>query len=651
MTPEGQLRFAARTIQKYNEEVKTTKGGLFGFKKRIPDLTGEQSKYIIEEMGVIKKLDDGTEKAMRFQKLQDYISSLVPTPLMKKIVAVWKGGLLTGIKTSGLNIFANISHAQTEIIKDIPASIVDSVASLFTGQRTKTFILGTASGVREGFSKGIRYLKTGFDERNIAQKLDYKKVNFGKGKIAKVFQTYTDTVFRVMGSADQPFYYGTLSRSLKDQAIAQGLNQKLKGAELLKYAENLIQNPTEKMLRYAVADAATAVFQNETYLGKAAKAIQNIPVIGEIVVPFGRTPSAIATQIINYSPVGIVKTIIENSGKGRFDQRLFSQGIGRGLTGIAALVIGSNLAKNGLISLDRPKTEREQKLWELEGRKPNSIKIGDKWRSPIVLGPAGNLLLIGGHFYQAFKTSGSPTEAMSKAVSGSAKSFTEQTFLTGINQVVTALNDPARFADGYLGSLVSSVIPTLVSDISRATDPLERRAETIPQRLQARIPIARTKLQPQIDVLGRERESVGNPLEILADPTRPSKDISTPIVIELRRLTDMGFKVSPTLLGDKKGFKVLTQEENTQLWKRAGEITNSKLISLFTKIEYHKLPDDKKGKLVDNIIEKAKIIARAELVLILTQGLSGEELKKRLAELKGGELLNREVFAKYQELR
>ena len=643
LTPEGQLRFAARQIQKYNEVNPL---------KKIPELSGDQAKEIINEMKAIGEMADGLDKAKRFQKLQDYVKTLVPTPLMKKITAVWKAGLLTGIKTSGLNLFSNISHSATEIIKDVPAAIVDSVASLFTGQRTKTATLnGYGKGSVDGFKKGLEYFKTGFDERNIATKLDYNQVNFGKGPLAKVFQTYTDTVFRALGSSDQPFYYGALARSLGDQALAQAKNAKLSGKAAKEFAEQLIQNPTEKMLRYAVADATTAVFQNETYLGKAAKALQNIPVVGEILIPFGRTPSAVATQILKYTPAGPVAEIVSQIAKGQFDQRLFSEAVGRGLTGTGVLYLGTKLAEKGLIALDRPKTEREQKLWELEGRKANSIKIGDTWRSPIVFGPAGNLLLIGGHFQRALQESGSPSEALSMAAFGSLKSFTEQTFLTGINSAAQALSDPERFGTNYLSNLVSSVVPTLVSDVARATDPLERRAESIGQRVESRIPGLRQGLEPQVDVLGQERKTPGNPLEILLDPTRPQKDISTPITRELRRLTDAGFEVSPTLVGDKKGFKALTPEENTELWKRTGEILNGKLEGLFAREEYRNASDEARGKIVEKFVDKVKVNARAEMAIKLTDGMEGDELKKKLKELIDGGLLTKEIFRVYQELR
>ena len=644
LTPEGQVRFAAREIQRFNELNPT---------KVIPELTGGQSKFILEEMKVINAMTEGAEKAARFQKLQNFIQDLVPTPLMNKVITVWKAGLLTGIKTQGLNIFSNLFHGTSEIIKDIPAAIIDTAASLFTGERTKVITTRKVfAGIKEGLIKGKRYFSTGFDERNIAAKLDYKRVNFGKGKVAKAFQIYTQTVFRALGSADQPFYYAALSRSLMDQALAQGKNAGKKGKELVKFAENIIQSPTEEMIRYGVADATTAVFQNKTKLGDAARAIQKIPGVGEIILPFGRTPSAVAMQIMNYSPVGIATTIISNIGKGKFDQRLFSQGIGRGLTGTAVIAIGTELAKKGMIALDYPQgDEREQQLQKAEGVKNNAIKVDGKWRSPISLGPAGNLLLIGGHFQKAIEESGSPTEALTKATLGSLKSFTEQTFLTGVQSAVNAITDPTRYAKTYLPNLVASFVPTIVSDVARATDPKERRATTTGERIKKRIPGARKTVEPQIDILGRERKRVGNPLEVLLDPTRPSPDVGTIVTTELRRLMDEGLRVSPTALGDRSGFKVLSSKENTELWKLAGGITNDKLTSLFTKDEYQELEDDEKGKVIKKVVDKSKVNARASIAIQVTEGLEGDELKAKLSELKKGKLLTREVFKKYLEVR
>lgn len=646
LTPEGQVRFAAREIQKYNEGAK--------LKNKIPEITKDQTKHIVDEMKRINAMPDGIEKAMKFQELQNYITDITPSSLIDKLSTIWKAGLLTGIKTTGLNIFSNISHFGTEIVKDIPATAVDSVAALFTGQRTKTFRIKGKDGLKEGFGKGLRYLKTGFDERNIAQKLDWKRVNFGKSKVGRVLQKYEESVFRSLGAQDQPFYYGAKARSIADQAGAQAINKGVKGAEKTEFIDNLIKNPTDDMLTNSVREAETAVFQNQTQLGKAAKGLQNLfNGAGNFIVPFGRTPSAVAMQIINYSPTKSLAEIIKlvyNRGKG-FDQRAFSQAMGRGLTGTGVLAIGAELFRKGLMTLDYPTGERERELWRIEGKKPNAIKIGNKWRSAYIIGPVGNVLLVGGHFKEKFAESGSPTEAFSKAVAGSAKSFTEQTFLTGLNRFTAALNNPDRSAASFLGGFVGSTVPTIVSDVSRATDTKERRSESILDRIKMRIPGLRETLEPRVTALGEELPRIGNPLEVMFDPTRPTKDTVTPVIAEIRRLTDEGYKVSPTLLGDKKGYEGLTSEQNTDLWKRAGQIINSKLGNLFADDRYMNLDDEAKEKKVNDFVQKSKTVARAEKVLELTEGLQGEELKAKLSELKASKLMTRDVYNKYLEIR
>jgi hypothetical protein len=202
-----------------------------------------------------------------------------------------------------------------------------------------------------------------------------------------------------------------------------------------------------------------------------------------------------------------------------------------------------------------------------------------------------------------------------------------------------------------LPSLLASLVPTIVSDTARAIDPKERRAETALQKVQARIPGARNQLEPQVDILGRERASVGNPLEILTDPTRPSPDISTPVTDELRRLMDADYRVSPTKLGEKAGYDVLTPAQNTELWKHSGEIVNSKLGNLFASDKYKALQDDQKAKIVEDFVEKSQNAARAAMVTDLTKDLHGEDLKKKLSELKAGKLLTRDVFRLYSEIR
>lgn len=651
MTPEGMARYAARQIQKYNEEAgaRTLKNFMGGAKK-IPELTPDQLKDITDAMTAINKMVDGTDKARALQKLGETIQSYIPSTLYQKVINVWKAGLLTGLKTTGVNVSSNLSHAVTEIAKDIPASAVDKIASLFTGKRTLALTgKGTGTGAAEGIAKGWDYLKTGFDERNIAGKLDYKKVNFGKGPVAKVLKGYTDTVFGVLGAEDQPFYYAAKMRSLGNQAVAIAKNEGLKGSAAKEFAQKLIENPTDDMLKYSTIDAETAVFQQDSWLARKA---QNLQKGLEIVLPFAKTPANVAQAMINYSPVGVVKTIIENIGKGRFDQRLFAQGMGRGITGTGALAIGSALMANKLMNLSMPTSEKERKQWELEGRIPNSIKIGGKWRNIGVLGPLGMVLIVGGHLREGMDKTGSFMGGLAQSAAGFGSALTEQSFLSGVNRAIDAIKDPNRSFNGFASSLAGSIVPTLVADIARGTDQYERRTDGMIERIQSRVPGARQGLEPKVDTLGKPIETP-NFFEVLADPTRPgnaSAEANDPVVKELRRLMDADYPVTPTQLGPTAGYESLTPEMNTYLWKLSGQAAKAEIERVMKGKQYSRYDDEQKSQVLDRAVQDAKTEARARAVQKALAGLPEAKKAEKLAEMKADGLLTRSVFDLYLSL-
>lgn len=588
-----------------------------------------------------RKLIDGNSLTFReAQLLEDYFGidigiqakeRVAQAPLADRLVTLWRAGLLTGIKTSGLNTFSNMSHGATETAKDIPAVAVDTAISLFTGKRTIGLtVRGAPSGMVQGAKLGWNYMKTGHDERNIGAKLDYTRTNFGDSKFARGLQSYEEFVFHLMGAEDQPFYYGAKSRSLFSQAIAQAKNAGVKGAEREVFVQNLIENPTDEMLKYAAHDAEIAVFQNRTAAGDIARAIHQSGTVGKIIVPFSRTPAAVATQIVNYSPVGTVIEVFKQIGKGEFDQRTFSQAVGRSVVGTAPLAIGAALFTAGLVTLDRPKSERERELQAAEGRKPNSILINGKWRSPEVLGPAGSLIIIGAHFQKNFEETGSPTQALAAAVAGGAKTFSEQTFVTGMNRALAAMSDPERAFETFFSGLAGSTVPTLIADIARTTDDVERRSSGAIERIMSRIPGQRKKLEPQIDAYGQDLPRYGgNSLEIMLDPTRPAIVRRDLVVEEVRRLWDLDIKVAPTKIGDRKGFEILTPEENTTLWRRAGELIYTATFEMIKNPIYKSLEDSDKGKFIDKIVKQGQDTARAGAAQHkLSQGISMEALRE-----------------------
>ena len=676
MTPEGILRFSARQIQKYNEEIKKVPPlvrKMQGLPDEIPPITAQQTKELVEEARRITDMPDGEDKAMAFHQLQDKIAELTPTPLMRKIISLWKAGLLTGMKTTGLNLSANLFHGISEIVKDVPAVAVDSVASLFTGKRTVALTAGkTVEGLEEGFHKGWRYLTTGLDERRIGAKLDYKRIHYGNSLFAQALQKAERFVFNLIGAGDQPFYYGAKARAIQSQAIAQAMNKGLKGIEARKFVDDLAANPIDEMLKNATGDAETAVFQNPTELGRIARGIQRVGGgLGEIVVPFARTPAAVAMQVLNYSPVGVLRGLGTAIAAGKDFaqiQRQFSLTMGRGITGSAILGLGAWLYSRDRVSLGFPQDERERKQWELEGKQPNSIKVGDKWRQAHLLGPLGLMIIWGGHIRNFYDETGSTTaavnatEAMVRSASGIAKTFTEQTFVRGVESALGLVTDPERNWERsvrvLLGPFGPSAIPTIVSDVARAIDPYQRRTGDglrgiMLEGAMARIPGLRQQLEPRIDVAGEKVVRPGTPLEVMIDPTRPLEAKTSPVIDELARLSEADYAATPTDFGGRHGFKSLTPEQNTLLEQKAGQRLFRALNDLVVSTEYQAMSDEEKAETIKDFTERARINARAELlkeILYGPEGPKGQALTKKIQELKDDRVLTQAVRRRLLEI-
>lgn len=658
MTPEGMARYAARKIQQYNEGLaKGTMSNFLGKNKPLPELNKDQMKEITDAMEAINKMEDGIDKSRALDTLGKKISKWIPSSIYAQVIGVWKAGLLTGMKTTGINVASNAMHGISEVVKDVPGSIVDMIVQkLFTGKRALTMpsVLQAKQmykGTGEGVKKGWDFLKTGFDERNIASKLDYRRVNYGNTKVGKVLETYVDSVFRLLGAEDQAFYYAARARSLGNQAEAMAINEKLKGKAARDFAQKLVDNPTEDMLKNAIVDAETAVFQHNSAIARAANQIKKG--LSEVVIPFAKTPGNVADQMINYTPVGPIKEIFSQIKRGKFDQRAFSQAMGRGITGTTALAIGSALMANKLMSLGWPSSEKEREQWKLEGRTPNSIFIGGRWRNVGVLGPIGMVMIIGGHFRQGLEETGSPTGALAQAGIGGLSALTEQSFLSGVNRFVDALTDPKRSLESLVSSLAGSAIPTLVADISRGTDKYERRTDGPLDRIQSRIPGARQGLEAKIDAFGQPVETP-NFFEVMADATRPGNptaDPKDPVLVELRRLMDADYGVTPTQLGPTTGYKSLTPEQNSFLWKLAGQATKAEMERVMRSKQYDRYDDEQKSQVLDAAIQDAKTEARARTVIQALKGLSDSEQKSKLAEMKEDGLLTRGVFDLYLSLK
>lgn len=536
-TPEGLLYGARKVLKKAGVEI-------------TPEMN-KQFKAMTDKISGLK----GEEKDYALAELSQTVAKYIPSSFKDKAVSLWKAGLLTGLKTQTGNALSNVTSIGLKTASNPGAAAIDKLISLATGERTKTFTLrGDLSGAKEGIGKGIKSLRTGIDERDISRlKFDTKQVNFGKSPAGRAAQVYVDKVFGLMSAADKPYYYSQLRNNLQDMAGAAAKNAKVSGAAKTAFIADFLKNPPQKAFETATKAAEKSVFANDTLLSKSAAGVRNslkdhkiASAVADVIMPFTKVPSAVITRLFDYTPVGAVKTVVQQAGKGKFDQRALAEGLAEAGTGTGVIAIGYALAHGGLMTGSYPTDKKEQELWKLEGKQANSIKIGGKWQSVNYTSPAGQVLAIGQQIADAQKQGASALEATGAAGAGAAQAVLGQSFLQGVQGALDAVSDPQRNAARVVRSQAGSVVPTLVGDIAKSLDPLQRQTNSALDAVRSRIPLVNQTLLPKQDAFGDPLKRASSSINTLVNPFRPSDTKeSTPLTSELRRLQDAGSGVMP----------------------------------------------------------------------------------------------------------
>jgi len=650
-TPEGMAYGARKFLKSHNIEV-----------------TPEIQKVIKTQVDEIAKLKPGEARNYKIAELQQKISTYVPSSTLEKAVGLWKAGLLTGIKTQTGNTLSGVATNVLKTASDAVAAPIDAGFSAlgktelgkkmgFTGERSKSFTMrGKGSGVVEGAQKGWKSLKTGIDERNIeANKFDTKRLVFSNSIAGKVAQKYTDGVYGLMGAADRPNYYSNLRNNLYDLAITDAKNKGLKGPAREAHIQKFIKEPPMKALETANQAADVAIFGNDTALSRIAGGVISSaekagPVVGtaaKVALPFTKVPSAVATRLVDYSPFGAVKTIaeqIKNVKKGGvLDQRALSEGLSQSLTGTGTMWLGAQLHNNGLMTGSYPTDKKEQELWKLEGKQPNSIKIGGKWQSFNYTSPIGQVLAIGGKINEAKQKGAGVGGQLTAGAFAIPKTVSDQSFLQGINGIQDAINDPEKQGSKFIKSQTASVIPTLSADIAKATDSKQRQSNNVKEALQAKIPGLNQKLLPKQDAFGGAIPRASSSVNTLVNPLRPSdvrptNDLNT----ELRRLQDQKLGVMPDstdkqLKFGKETINLNPQQlfdKNTQVGKKTQDTWNA----IIKTPEYQKMTDEQKQKALSNSLSDIKALYKGDFAVQNdSRLLDSNKLNKNQIKLSQGD--------------
>jgi hypothetical protein len=668
---------AGRTISAYRIMAQDTMDPSFWL-QRAQRTAGRELKP--EELKALRKaLDDKDQMALLAE-----MAKLQKSTTAEKMVTFWKAGLLTSPTTHMANIVSTQLMFAMEAIKDLPASLVDKAASVLTGKRALSFsIKGTGKGYKMGWQKAKNYLRTGITPEDAAKYDIRKQINYGDSKMGRMTQKYVDTVFRTLGAEDKVFREAALQKSLVEQAKNEASNLKLKGAEFDIKVKELWEEPTDEMFQNAINDAEYTTFLRKTAIGDLASGItagakRHLSRTGgdalgtavelgvEVSVPFKQTPAAVATTILDYSPAGFITAVAD--GIQNKNQREFAQKMGRAITGTGLISLGGFFASNGLVTGAYPTDSKERVVWEQEGKLPNAVKINDYWVELSRLGILGALLGMGSDMQRA-KTEGEDMFETAKAgVYSGLESFTEQSFMRGLNAGIEALTEPERYLEKFSQQLVTSIVPTFFARLAQVIDPTARDYKTLKDAFLRKVPFASFSAAEKIDKFGQlikdERPFYARAIDRLLLPARVKKIDTKKTTQKLMEFYDTGVPVAPTQLSESTslyGIKLQlhpTKVKSAQ--KEMGTYQLQILAKLMEKESFNKMTiedqsdmvqdmfkdiytDIKKEQLADEVafkISKAIDSNDAETIQKVSKNnaLDNEVVRKELTRLGHGDL-------------
>ena len=624
-------------------------------KKLGISLTAEETKKFTEigkkmyEAGVKLGSDfidlsskEGFEKALPFGKahkeMEDFTRSLMPTSAWKSFAnRIGRATMLASIKTPFLNIESNSVNAIT--------------TALARRLERWQFTSSVDKDVAKEFVKNSRkfFKETGID---MSRMISFEDTVAGAGRMVgenvsdgKFLKGYTDFIFnKTLSAPDVAFGSFAFADSASLNASRIAGNNGKKATEIFK--DSLLLNPKTdegKAVRLiSIADARLATYTNDSYtakgLEKTRELLNTVPGLGDIAMPFVKTPANVAELGADYAGLGFVKGAVKGSKilyttlvkGGKVDREAFQEAIsstvraGLGMT--VAYAIASQLDVNDFMGAYDPK---RVKIDQLSNTAYNAIKVktpfGEKWVSVDYFGPLGASVV--GYMYAKKYGDARGTGYVTGAGSQYISAIGLQEVFTGISDTLGKI-DPDNKADmvkifgddlkrSTADFLVSRMVPGIMYDLARATDDVQRDTRQKKyvfenpimdinfDQLANKVSFWREGLPVKFDALGRTMYEQ-NAVESLMFGSRVRNDRMDAIVDEIYRLRDNGQLPTVKDLRFSYSTKVDELKEKTgdkfyEIARQYGETIATKYEQEMKKESYKKKSDEEKKKVIDAI--------------------------------------------------
>ena len=649
LTPEGMEYYAQKQLDNaYNKFVENKS------KKQIEKfandftLTAEEHQFIKDTMEKVQTLEDEDAKKVEVAKIIRMLSDKLPPERGQRLKAWMRISMLGNPKTQVRNVVGNAIIQPVNWVGDIFSSKIDKALAKKTGVRTKgtTDFGALTKGSIKGFKDSVRDAKLGIDtrdinlnrfEENIGAKPFYeghKSKALNKG--AKALNKVNQVLGNVMSGGDRVFYQGIYENSLKNQ-------MKL----------NKVTTPTQEMIDIATQEALQRTWNDSNTYTKSVLQIRNAMNklnfkgygLGDVLIPFAKTPANLTKAIVDYSPLGLVRSIVQDGKNfknslenGQYNAQLqhkFADSLGKGFAGSLLYVAAYALAKAGMIT---GKSDDDKDVANFMrntlGIQPYSVKIGNKsftydWAQPI----AAPFAIVSDFKRLSEQENRDLASLIETATSSASNILLEQSFLSSIQDVFNSYEGPSAAIKKQIEDLPARATPTFFKQIADMVDSKSRQTyvkgdakETVKNKVQVKLPGASTELTSQRDTLGREIEKYGgdeNKLKyafnVFLNPANTNKGEVSEAAEEIYKVyQETGDKtIMPRQVGYSESIggqtRNLTAEERNELQRVSGELVEENVKALVDSSKYQNMSSEDKAAVINGIVNYSFNKAKSEV--------------------------------------
>lgn len=638
MTPEGMVKYAQSELSEaYDKMVKNKSKEWIDKYRKDFDLKPDEVKFIMDTMQEVQNMEDGYDKRVKLAEIQKLMTDKLPPEKGAKIRSWMRISMLFNPKTQVRNVAGNALIMPVNSFGDLFSSYADKLIAKKTGVRTTgtTNVKAMLKGIKKGAYEATNDYKKGINtkdmEGNRFEISDGKSFS-EKNLMGRTLNRTESLLNYVMDVGDRVFSEAAFENSLQNQLVLNNTTE-----------------ITQEMIDIAHQEALSRTWNdNNNYtrfvLG-VRKGLNKLNVngygLGDVLIPFAKTPANLTKAIVDYSPAGLISTI--NKGinlkrslaNGQYTatmQHEFVQSLGKATAGTMLYILGIALAKAGITSGDSDDDKDTANfLKNTLGINSYSIKIGGKsftydWAQPLAapLSITANVV----------NSKSSDSKALLEGIVGSLDSagsiLLEQSFLQSINDV---LNDNDGVVSGIINEILelpARAVPTFSKQIADLVDGTQRTSfeygkpiQSAVNSIKAKIPFVSKTLNPAVDTMGREIQKYGgknNIFNVFLNPANVSTENISESAEEIYRLyketgeTDVMPRVAPYYINQKGEKIMMTGKDRVEYQKISGEIIEDNIKKLINNASYSSMSDSDKANVVKDIVNYSYNIAKKDVL-------------------------------------